>query len=54
MQVLRVIHDDWDFTLSAVSHSVTVVVVTATGDEQTVTDHVMILFRSAVVIHVNL
>lgn len=26
------IHDDWDFTLSAVLHSVTVVVVTATGD----------------------
>lgn len=33
--VLLVIHDDWDFTLSAVLHSVTGVVVTATGDGQT-------------------
>lgn len=29
------IHDDWDITLSAVLHTVTVVVVTATGDGHT-------------------
>lgn len=27
-----VIHNDWNFTLSAFSHSVAIVVVTATGD----------------------
>lgn len=54
VQVLPVIHDVWDFTLSAVLHRMTVVVATATGDGQTMNDYVMILFRSAVVIHMNL
>lgn len=34
------IHNDWNFTLSAFSHSVAVVVVTATGDRYTVDVHV--------------
>lgn len=49
-----VIHDDWDFTLSAVLHSVTVVVVTATGDGQTLNVHVEASFRSTGVIVYNL
>lgn len=39
------IRDDWNFTLSAVLHSVTVAVVTATGDGQTVNVHVEACFR---------
>lgn len=40
-----VIHDDWTFTLSAFLHSVTVVVVTATGDSHIVTVHKEAYFR---------
>lgn len=40
-----VIHDDWNFTLSAFSHSVAVVVVTATGGGYTVAVHVEACFR---------
>lgn len=39
------IHDDWTFTLSAFLHSVTVVVVTATGDSNIVTVQVEAYFR---------
>lgn len=48
------IHDGWDFSLSAVLHSVTVVVVTATGDGQTLNNHVMARLRSTGVIDLNL
>lgn len=39
------IHDDWNFTLSAFSHSVAAVVVTATGDSYAVSVHVEACFR---------
>lgn len=39
------IHDDWTFTLSAFLHSVTVVVVTATGDSHIVSVHIEAYFR---------
>lgn len=48
------IHDDRDFTLSAVLHSVTVVVVTATGEGQTLNVHAETYFRSTGVIHRDL
>lgn len=43
-----VICDDWNFTLSAFLRSVTVAGLTATGEGQTVNDHVEACFRSAV------
>lgn len=48
------IHDDWDFTLSAVLHSVTVVVVTATGDGQPLNVRVQARLRSTGVIDFDL
>lgn len=47
------IHDDWDFTLSAVLHSVTVAVLTTTGDGQTLDVHVKPVFASALVMDFN-
>lgn len=53
MSALLVIHEDWDFTLSAVLHSATVAVVTTTGDGQTLNGYVEACFTSTIVIDVN-
>lgn len=44
------IHDDRDFTLSGVLHSVAAVVLTATGDGQTIIGHTEVCFRSSGVV----